>query len=56
MVKSTELGSKVVLLWAAAKLRMSEVKRKVKDSIVVALFYDWLETWMEGIGECLMSI
>lgn len=34
VLKSTELTSKVVLLCAAAKLRMSEVKRKVRDSML----------------------
>ena len=34
MVKSTELGLMVLLLWAAAKLRTSEVNKKVRDSMV----------------------
>lgn len=34
VVKSTELGSKVVLLCAATKLRTSEVNSKVRDSML----------------------
>ena len=34
VVRSTELGSMVLLLWAAAKLRTSEVNKKVRDSML----------------------
>ena len=50
VVRSTELALNVVLLWAAAKLTTSEVKRKEKDSMLIR----WRCCYQTGLKELIL--